>query len=146
MENSNNTFGEVFFENIENNEYLIKLYEDILYNYALKVFGYSRRLKRNLSVEDALRFADILSKSNHSTKADKHKVWAQEIVTMLNFIYPENEDIAYVAGSVLTSVGNYQGRNIIKSDFSGSDAMDKLFLEYKKCFILFPLRRISSLW
>ena len=90
MENSNNTFGEVFFENIENNEYLIKLYEDILYNYALKVFSYSRRLKRNLSVEDALRFADILSKSNHSSKADKHKVWAQEIVTMLNFIYPEN--------------------------------------------------------
>ena len=88
MENSNNTFGEVFFENIENNEYLIKLYEDILYNYALKVFSYSRRLKRNLSVEDALRFADILSKSNHSSKADKHKVWAQEIVTMLNFIYP----------------------------------------------------------
>lgn len=138
MENSNNTFGEVFFENIENNEYLIKLYEDILYNYALKVFGYSRRLKRNLSVEDALRFADILSKSNHSTKADKHKVWAQEIVTMLNFIYPENEDIAYVAGSVLTSVGNYQGRNIIKSDFSGSDAMDKLFLEYKKVFYTIP--------
>lgn len=138
MENSNNTFGEVFFENIENNEYLTKLYEDILYNYALKVFGYSRRLKRNFSVEDALRFADILSKSNHSVKADKHKVWAQEIVTMLNFIYPENEDVAYVAGSVLTSVGNYQGRNIIKSDFSGSDAMEKLFLEYKKEFYTIP--------
>lgn len=138
MEKSNNTFGEVFFENIENNEYLIKLYEDILYNYALKVFGYSRRLKRNLSIEDALRFADILSKSNHSVKSDKHKVWAQEIVTMLNFIYPENDDIAYVAGSVLTSVGNYQGRNIIKSEFSGSDALEKLFLEYKKEFYTIP--------
>ena len=108
------------------------VYEDILYNYALKVFGYTRRLKRNLAINDALRFADILSKSNHSTKADKHKVWAQEIVTMLNYIYPENPDVLYVAGSVLTSVGNYQGRNIIKSDFNGADAMEKIYLELKK--------------
>lgn len=40
MKNSEITFGEGFFENIENNEYLIRLYEDILYNYAIKVFGY----------------------------------------------------------------------------------------------------------
>lgn len=138
MKNSEITFGEVFFENIENNEYLIRLYEDILYNYAIKVFGYNRRLKKNLPINDALRFADILSKSNHSTKADKHKVWAQEIVTMLNFIYPDNEDVSYVAGSVLTIVGNYQGRNIIKSEFDGSDAMEKLFLEYKKKFYTIP--------
>ena len=135
---SNTTFGEIFFEKIDENEYLKKLYEDILYNYALKVFGYSRRLKRNLAINDALRFADILSKSNHSTKADKHKVWAQEIVTMLNYIYPENPDVLYVAGSVLTSVGNYQGRNIIKSDFNGADAMEKIYLELKKDYYTIP--------
>lgn len=135
---SNTTFGEIFFEKIDENEYLKKLYEDILYNYALKVFGYTRRLKRNLAINDALRFADILSKSNHSTKADKHKVWAQEIVTMLNYIYPENPDVLYVAGSVLTSVGNYQGRNIIKSDFNGADAMEKIYLELKKDYYTIP--------
>ena len=135
---TNTTFGEIFFEKIDENEYLIKLYEDILYNYALKVFGYTRRLKRNLAINDALRFADILSKSNHSTKADKHKVWAQEIVTMLNNIHPENTDVSYVAGSVLTSVGNYQGRNIIKSDFNGADAMEKIYLELKKDYYTIP--------
>ena len=135
---TNTTFGEIFFEKIDENEYLIKLYEDILYNYALKVFGYTRRLKRNLAINDALRFADILSKSNHSTKADKHKVWAQEIVTMLNYIHPENTDVSYVAGSVLTSVGNYQGRNIIKSDFNGADAMEKIYLELKKDYYTIP--------
>lgn len=138
MKNSEITFGEVFFEKIDENEYLKKLYEDILYNYALKVFGYTRRLKRNLAIDDALRFADILSKSNHSTKADKHKVWAQEIVTMLNYIYPENPDVLYVAGSVLTSVGNYQGRNIIKSDFNGADVMEKIYLELKKDYYTIP--------
>lgn len=135
---TNTTFGEIFFEKIDEKEYLIKLYEDILYNYALKVFGYTRRLKRNLAINDALRFADILSKSNHSTKADKHKVWAQEIVTMLNYIHPENTDVSYVAGSVLTSVGNYQGRNIIKSDFNGADAMEKIYLELKKDYYTIP--------
>jgi hypothetical protein len=135
---TNITFGEIFFEKIDENEYLIKLYEDILYNYALKVFGYTRRLKRNLAINDTLRFADILSKSNHSTKVDKHKVWAQEIVTMLNYIYPENTDVSYVAGSVLTSVGNYQGRNIIKSDFNGADAMEKIYLELKKDYYTIP--------
>ena len=138
MKNSEITFGEVFFEKIDENEYLKKLYEDILYNYALKVFGYTRRLKRNLAIDDALRFADILSKSNHSTKADKHKVWAQEIVTMLNYIYPENPDVLYVAGSVLTSVGNYQGRNIIKSDFNGADVMEKIYFELKKDYYTIP--------
>ena len=71
---TNTTFGEIFFEKIDENEYLKKLYEDILYNYALKVFGYTRRLKRNLAIDDALRFADILSKSNHSTKAECWKL------------------------------------------------------------------------
>ena len=84
MENYNNTFGETYFENIENNEYLVQIYDDILFNYALKVFGYDQRMKKNIPVTDALRFADILSKSNHSTKSDMHKVWAQEIITMLN--------------------------------------------------------------
>ena len=135
---TNTTFGEIFFEKIDENEYLKKLYDDILYNYALKVFGYTRRLKRNFAVNDALRFADILSKSNHGTKADKHKVWAQEIVTMLNYIYPENPDVLYVAGSVLTSVGNYQGRNIIKSDFNGADAMEKIYLKLKRDYYTIP--------
>lgn len=138
MINGNKTFGEAYFDKIDDNEYLNKLFEDILYNYAIKVFGYNRRLKKNLSIKDALRFADILSKSMHSKKADKHRVWAQEIITMLDFVYPNDKDIAYVAGSVLTSVGNYQGRKIIKSDFKGADALEKIYLEYKKEFYTIP--------
>lgn len=57
---------------------------------------------------------------------------------MLNYISPENTDVSYVAGSVLTSVGNYQGRNIIKSDFNGADAMEKIYLELKKDYYTIP--------
>lgn len=135
---TNMTFGEKFFDSIDDNKYLNSLYEDILFNYASKVFGYTRRLKRNLSIIDALRFADLLSKSNHSTKSEKHKVWAQEIVIMLNYLYPDNEDVSYVAGSVLTNVGNYQGCKILGSSFSGSDCMEKAFLELKKNYYKIP--------
>ena len=138
MSNAIKTFGEIYFETIDSNPYLNQLYDDILYNYALKVFGYTRRLKRNLNISDALRFADILSKSTHATKSDKHKVWAQEIVTMLLYIYPENKDVSYVAGSVLTSVGNYQGQRLVRSDFAGSDALEKFYLEYKKDYYTIP--------
>lgn len=64
------TFGEIYFEKIDSNEYLNSLYEDILYNYAQKLFGFSRNNQRQISVENALRFADILSKSTHSSKQD----------------------------------------------------------------------------
>ena len=36
MINDNRTFGEAYFEKIDDNEYLNKLFEDILYNYAVK--------------------------------------------------------------------------------------------------------------
>ena len=133
------TFGELYFEKIDSNEYLNSLYEDILYNYAQKLFGFSRNNKRQVSVESALRFADILSKSTHSTKADKHRVWAQEIITMLLYLEPENADVRYVAGSVLSSVGNYQGKAIVKSNFDGADLLEKVFLEYKKSYFTIPV-------
>ena len=133
------TFGEIYFEKIDSNEYLNSLYEDILYNYAQKLFGFSRNNQRQISVENALRFADILSKSTHSSKADKHRVWAQEIITMLLYLEPENPDVRYVAGSVLSAVGNYQGKAIVKSDFDGADLLEKVFLEYKKSYFTIPV-------
>mgnify|MGYP001102795863 FL=1 len=74
------------------------------YGLFIKVFGFNRRRKREIQIKDALAFADLLSKSNHATLYDSHKMWAQEIVTMLHYIYPENEKVSYIAGSVLSSI------------------------------------------
>ena len=79
-------FGEAFFAELNSDSYLHKIYEDILYNYALKVFNFKKRQKRHIPIIDALTFADLLSKSNHSKLADSQKMWAQEIVTMLHFL------------------------------------------------------------
>lgn len=128
----NRTFGEAFFEELNSNEYLMKIYDDILFNYAIQVFGFKNRRKRNIPMNDALSFADLLSKSNHPKYSDKHRMWAQEIITMLHYVYPSDTRVSYVAGSVLTSIGNYQGQKIIDSPFDGVDVLDRYLGEFKK--------------
>lgn len=132
------TFGEVYFSELNQNSYLKQIYEDILYNYALKVFHFTNRRKKEIPMEQALAFADLLSKSNHSTLADEQKMWAQEIITMLLYVYPEDERVSYMAGAVLESVGNYQGFDIAKSSYRGTDILDRLTTEFKKDYYAIP--------
>lgn len=131
-------FGEAFFSELNSDTYLHKIYEDILFNYALKVFGFKKRTKRQIPVIDALTFADLLSKSNHSTLSDSQKMWAQEIVTMLHFLYPDNQTVSYMTGAVLANLGNYQGQKLINSSFNGIDALDRIFSEFKKDYLTIP--------
>ena len=132
------TFGEVYFSELNQNSYLKQIYEDILYNYALKVFHFTNRKKKEIPMEQALAFADLLSKSNHPTLADEQKMWAQEIITMLLYIYPEDEKVSFMAGVVLEAVGNYQGFDIAKSSYRGTDILDRLTAEFKKDYYAIP--------
>lgn len=131
-------FGDVFFAELNQDTYLKKIYEDILYNYAVKLFRFTKRRKYEIPINDALSFADLLSKSNHITLSDSHKMWAQEIVTMLQYLYPEDQKIRYMAGSVLTSIDNFQGSNIVKSPFDGVDTLDKIFGDFKRKYYTIP--------
>lgn len=132
------TFGEVYFSELNQNSYLKQIYEDILYNYALKVFHFTNRKKKEIPMEQALAFADLLSKSNHPTLADEQKMWAQEIITMLLYVYPEDERVSFMAGVVLEAVGNYQGFDIAKSSYRGTDILDRLTAEFKKGYYAIP--------
>ena len=132
------TFGEVYFSELNQNSYLKQIYEDILYNYGLKVFHFTNRKKKEIPIEQALAFADLLSKSNHPTLADEQKMWAQEIITMLLYIYPEDEKVSFMAGVVLEAVGNYQGFDIAKSSYRGTDILDRLTAEFKKDYYAIP--------
>ena len=62
--------GDAIFGSIDNNEFLNVLYDNMLYNYAinkLHIEGYYPM--RDIDVESALRFADLLSKSTHPKRA-----------------------------------------------------------------------------
>lgn len=93
---------------------------------------------RGINVEDALRFADILSKSTHPQNADKHKIWAQEIITLLRVLYPEDSLVDYYAGAVLARTGNFLGLKNIESKYQEPTAMDRLFSMLSDIYLAVP--------
>ncbi|WP_302608212.1 DEAD/DEAH box helicase [uncultured Bacteroides sp.] len=128
----NATLAEALYRNIDKNEYLQEIYGDLLYNYSIKLFHTDRR-PRDIPVKDALRFADLLSKSAHTPTADRDRLWGQEIAILLRLLYPEDASAKYYLGSVLSAVGNYRGlRAKTVEGFESENLLDQIFYEYDK--------------
>ncbi len=131
--------GDALFQNIDENDYLNELYKNILYNYAITILKITNiRQLREINVYDALRFADLLSKSTHVSKSDAHKIWAHEIITMLLTLYPEDELVQYYAGAVLDATGNFMGKKLVKSKYVEPTAMDQLFSTFSDIYLTVP--------
>lgn len=131
--------GESIFNEIDQNDYLNSIYDNMLYNYALIKFHLtSVRQRRDYDVNAALQFADLLSNSTHTSKADDHKMWAQEIISLLLELEPENEQVKYYAGSVLTNVGNFRGRELVKSSYTERTLQEKTFATFCKQYLTIP--------
>ncbi len=142
MKSSNKIrLGDAIFENIDENDYLNELYKNILYNYAITIL-HATNIKQLRDIDsdlnDALRFADLLSKSTHPEKADAHKIWAHEIITMLLTLYPENELVRYYASAVLEATGNFMGEELVKSSYEEPTAMDQLFAILSDIYLKIP--------
>jgi len=133
------TLGDVIFANIDANKYLGELYNRILLNYALTLIGADNSMEHCIiNIEDALRFADILSKSTSETKADSHKLWAQEIAALLRFIYPENPVVQKYFGSVLLHNGNFLGLQKKTPEYRGASLFDRFYAEFSHEFFSIP--------
>lgn len=135
--------GDVIFGTIDDNDFLNVLYDNMLYNYAIKKLhleGFQQ--ERKVDVEAALRFADLLSKSTHKKKSDDHKMWAQTIITLLLDLYPDNDDVSYFAGSVLSCIGNFRGseiaKTVYKSGYEETSLQDKAFATFIKNYLSVP--------
>lgn len=86
-----------------------------------------------LPFNDALRFADLLSKSSYPFTADRDHLWGQEIAILLRLLYPEDKVVQYYLGSVLSSVGNYRGlMSKTIGEFQSEDFLDSIYYEYDK--------------
>ncbi len=132
------TLGEEIFSEIENNEYLNELYENILHNYSQRLFKLPDIKDAEIDVDHALRFADLLSKSVGTRNSDKHKIWAQEIVALLNYIYPNDERVKYYMGSVLSNTSNYRGMSMMTPEFKDATLFDRLYSEYNMDYLTIP--------
>lgn len=128
-------FGNYIYQDISKNEYLIEIYTNILKNYTYKLFDEDESTYEYINIDDALRFADLLSKSTSSTEGETHKTWAQEMISLLNEIYPNNEKIKYVAGSVYTNTGNLRGLEIINPEYESVDLLENTYNQVDKEFL-----------
>lgn len=136
------TIGAAIYKDLEKNEYLNELYDAILYNYGLQLFDLQQLVPKKIQVRDALRFADLLSKSVDPEKAEIHKLWGQEIAALLGALYPQNKDVEYYLGSVLTNVSNFRGvtlrEKITDRKYISAELFEKLFTEYSKDYLRIP--------
>lgn len=139
MTENKQRLGDAIFSDIDRNEYLNKIYENLLYNYALKVFKLDQNFaQKEVDIRAALRFADLLSKSNHPEKADAHKMWAQELVILINELFGNNPIVKMYAGSVFSNTGNHQGLQLINSAYQSSDMLERVFEEFRSEYLKIP--------
>ena len=141
MSGEKRTLGAAIFADIEDNAYLNKLHEKVLYNYALRLLQLNKKEPMpfdDKEKRDALRFADLLSKSNDPEKANAHKIWAQEIVILLNELYPEDSLIKLYAGDVFSSIGNHKGVEHINSEYQDITALERFFSDFRDDYLTIP--------
>lgn len=134
------SLAEAIYRDIDKNEYLNEIYEALLYNYSIDLFGLDRP-QQQVQIKDALRFADLLSKSTYAPTADRDHQWGQEIATLLHLVYPQDEAVKYYLGSVLSAVGNYRGLKApAVGGYKSADVLDGIFYEFDKESHLIPGR------
>ena len=130
--------GDSIFKDIESNEYLQEIFNAILYNYSLDLFNIKNKERVQFNLTDALRFADLLSKSTDPQKGEQHKVWAQEMVALLSTLFPENDSVEFVMGSVLTNICNYRGLALHQNSYIPGNTFEEAYEEYKKSILKIP--------
>jgi hypothetical protein len=132
------TVGEAVFSGIKSNPYLNELYGDILYNYSLLLLRNETITPREVNISHSLQFADVLSKSIDATHVDLHRIWAQEIVALLDKLHPDNEMIQHYLGSVLSNTGNYRGLDLRAPGYLEASVLDRIYMEFSKDMVSIP--------
>ncbi len=142
MNTGKRTLGSAIFTDIDSNAYLGKLHARLLKGYGMHVFNIGQSQQAGLFTSkeksDILRFADILSKSNDPAKADSHKIWAQEIVILMNELYPDDPLVKLYAGNVFSSVGNHKGLELVNKTYSEPNALEEIFAKFRSDYLAIP--------
>lgn len=132
------TFGERLFSRIDDNAYLQKLYHGILINYSKRLFGLDEIEEQTVNIDDALTFADVLSKSCGTNLSDIHKTRAQEMVALLYDMYPHDEQIKYYLGSILANTGNFLGMKRLTPEFENASLLERMFMHFNMGYLSVP--------
>ena len=109
MEKNGKKLGEYLYEHLANNEYLIKLIDDLSLQYALGIFSGTCKLTSKQK-NDLLKFADLLGKSISDQENNEQKNTALRIVAMLSKMYPNDPSVKLISNEVLTGFNNFLPR------------------------------------
>ena len=134
----NRTVGEYIYDDIEKNEYLLFLYDELLKMYSRKVFKRPIEEINTKYLNDLLRFADILSKSIHYENSGLHKIWGQQIVALLDKLYPNNSTIKAYKYSILETCSNYQGLKNDKNIGQDINTLEQILTQVNKNYFAVP--------
>ena len=137
------TFGERLFSRIDDNAYLQEIYNNILYNYSIRLFKLEGLEDRPVNMEDALTFADILSKSCGTNFSEIHKARAQEMVALLHDMYPGNDEINYYFGSILVNTGNFLGLKRLMPEYESTSLMERMSMHLNREYLSVPTDKES---
>jgi len=135
--NQKHTLGYALFNGIEKNEYLNELYDVLLFNYCCHIF-HSPLDKKEFDLNDLLRFADLLSKSVYVDNKEMHHSLAQEIVTLLSILEPNDLLVRDTAGSVLSQLNNYLGLSHAAPEYYDPFFLGQAADEYEKSLLQIP--------
>lgn len=134
--------GNYIYRDITANEYLAELYQKLLTAYGLwrmakfdAVFTAESLTPKELI--DALRFADLLSKSTHPEESEAHKNLAQEIIVMALALYPDQVVVRKYAATVYSTLTNYPGKQRVNATAFGT-ALDRAFFAYQDEYLRVP--------
>lgn len=125
MDEDKKTLGDWLYLDIENNDYLKKLYNKLIVQYTNKL-QFKDFLLTDDEIKHLQRFADILSKSTDKTNSSFHKNIAQNIVCILEKMYYENIKNEIFMGSVLSNVNNYVGLAGKSKNYMNPDIVESM--------------------
>lgn len=131
--------GKSIFKQIEKNEYLNHLYNQLLIAYANRMIvgEYCLDLSEH-DIKSALRFADLLSKSNSDKKSDDHKLLAQEMIILLLALFPGDQRVLGFADSIFTNIGNLVAKQNHKINIPTGAILDRAYSEYLEDYLKIP--------
>lgn len=95
MKDLNKTLGSRILHNIEQDEYLNKLYQRLLIAYSFSLLSGKRSYLKQKEYMDLLRFADLLSNSQNLKHSELHRNLAHKIIAMLTVIYPNSHTVLF---------------------------------------------------
>lgn len=129
-----NQVQDLLFTKLESSPVLKNLFSKLLQAYTSFNFGNPILDLDEKDINKLLYFAGLLSKSPNANQ----KIIAEQIVALLDKLYPNNDNIKKGKLDVLSSCTNYIGLNLEKTKLNNDDLMQDLSYDIQKASLKIP--------